>query len=442
MGPNEGWMVNVESELKRSRDQLTNLAINQLASQSQGNYELPSRIQPPDQTEQIDEIYWIRLTEKINYFDQILYSWRRQVKTLGPGGYVWTDTGEGSTFMEYAATGLNNENVSVGTDKRYPAKWNADTSQWVFFSSSSAAGAEMFRWEGNVYLSCNFPENPVILSCHTLNPTLDEAGLAHAMSYLSSCHNQIVYFQRNIAYNSGEIFDWIYTKLWGVVSTTPDASSQSWINSSHLLLLTAYNLTGSHCKVGYFGNGLAPKELYEDEFLADIIPTHFCPGIGVINVEQQFPGQVAYRDYYDTNEPLVPAVSYTMEPGPNGETYSGLPVKYVSFKKYLANGTYPGNWGNMSTTTPYFLLKVQGLPISGSLDGYYHSADFGPTRDTVGYYTFNASVLLYKYADWGTGGTLISTTNGTITISWGNSICNGGMSNNNWNIINSNQTET
>lgn len=133
MGPNESWMSDVERELKRAQDQLTGLSVNQLALQSQGNYQLPSRIQQPEQVPQQDELIWIQLTQKVSLFDQNLYSWRRQIKLLGPNGYFWVDTGEGSTIVEYPAVGLNNENLAVNDGKRYPAKWNADTSQWIFF---------------------------------------------------------------------------------------------------------------------------------------------------------------------------------------------------------------------------------------------------------------------------------------------------------------------
>ena len=138
MGPNEGWMVNVEGELKRSRDQLTNLAINQLAMEGQGNYDLPSRIQTPDQTASTSDWIWIRLTSKTTINGQIFYSWREQVKLFTPSGFLWVDSGNGSTFVDYPAAGLNNEDLSVSDGKRYPARWNPDTSQWIFFLKASA----------------------------------------------------------------------------------------------------------------------------------------------------------------------------------------------------------------------------------------------------------------------------------------------------------------
>lgn len=137
MGPNEGWMVNVEGELKRTRDELTAQAINTLAIQGQGNYDLPSRIQPPNQSSTSDWI-WIRLTAKTTINGQIFYSWREQVKLFTPAGFLWVDSGNGSTFVDYPAAGLNNEDLSVTDGKRYPARWNPDTSQWIFFLKASA----------------------------------------------------------------------------------------------------------------------------------------------------------------------------------------------------------------------------------------------------------------------------------------------------------------
>lgn len=151
MGPNESWMSDVERELKRAQDQLTGLSINQLALQSQGNYDLPSRIQQPEQVPQQEELIWITLNSKTIVNQQVLYSWRRQIKLFGPQGFVWVDTGEASTFFEYPATGLNNENLDVGDGKRYPAKWNADTGQWIFFLKVQVTPAPPPVTSGNHY---------------------------------------------------------------------------------------------------------------------------------------------------------------------------------------------------------------------------------------------------------------------------------------------------
>lgn len=137
MGPNENWMSDVERQLRLIGDQLTAQSIKTLASEGQLNYPLPSRIQSPDQGSSSDWI-WIRLTDKTTIGGQIFYSWREQVKLYTPSGFFWVDSGNGSTFVDYPAAGLNNEDLSVTDGKRYPARWNPDTSQWIFFLKASA----------------------------------------------------------------------------------------------------------------------------------------------------------------------------------------------------------------------------------------------------------------------------------------------------------------
>lgn len=131
MGPNENWMSDVERELKRQQDQLTGLSINQLALQSQGNYELPQRTTSSDQQSQ--NTIWIRLTESAIINGRNLYSWREQVAVNGPSGVTWLDNGNSGTYVSEPATGLNNEAVETNTFKRYPAKFNDDTNEWIFF---------------------------------------------------------------------------------------------------------------------------------------------------------------------------------------------------------------------------------------------------------------------------------------------------------------------
>ena len=133
MGPNESWQSDVERELKRINDISINNAINQLALEGQSNYQLPSRIQNTDNFMGMSDLIWIRVTEKVTLDGQYYYSWRRQIKLTTPSGYKWIDVGESGHYSDRPATGVNNENVSVTDGKRYPAKWNPDTSQWIFF---------------------------------------------------------------------------------------------------------------------------------------------------------------------------------------------------------------------------------------------------------------------------------------------------------------------
>lgn len=133
MGPYESWQSDVERELKRINDISINNAINQLALEGQSNYQLPSRIQNTDNFMGMSDLIWIRVTEKVTLDGQYYYSWRRQIKLTTPSGYKWIDVGESGHYSDRPATGVNNENVSVTDGKRYPAKWNPDTSQWIFF---------------------------------------------------------------------------------------------------------------------------------------------------------------------------------------------------------------------------------------------------------------------------------------------------------------------
>lgn len=137
MGPNESWQSEVEQQLRSLKDYSINQSINQLASQGQLNYVLPSRgqeMQPQSQDAFSDsELIWIRMTSTLTVNGQIYYAWRRQIKLATAQGFIWVDSGESGSLDYMPATGVNNENVSVTDGKRYPAKWNPGTSQWIFF---------------------------------------------------------------------------------------------------------------------------------------------------------------------------------------------------------------------------------------------------------------------------------------------------------------------
>lgn len=128
---NELWAAEVERRLRTIADKIT--ALNQTSLRIEGteNFGFPVTT-PPEQTA-TDEVFWIRLTAKSVIGGVNMYSWRRQIYVMTGGGMAWIDSGEFGTLDVEPAIGLNNEDRSTTDGKRYPAKWNADTSQWIFF---------------------------------------------------------------------------------------------------------------------------------------------------------------------------------------------------------------------------------------------------------------------------------------------------------------------
>lgn len=141
MGPNESWMSEVEQQLRNMKDFSVNQSITQLAAQGQAGYSLPNRGQTQDDPTVTGELIWIRMTTRGVANGQVFFGWRRQVKLATQQGYVWIDNGDSGTLDYHPATGLNNDDVGIGAT-RYPAKWNADTSQWIFFLRGCAIPAD------------------------------------------------------------------------------------------------------------------------------------------------------------------------------------------------------------------------------------------------------------------------------------------------------------
>lgn len=400
MGPNESWMSDVERELKRAQDQLTGLSVNQLALQSQGNYELPSRVQPPDAVQQ-DEIIWIKLTDKIAYYGQWLYSWRKQIKTLTPAGYVWSDSGDASTYAEYPATGLNNDDVPVGTDKRYPAKWNPDTSQWLFFSSQQAITANaIFRWEYRMYLSCDFGNIPTFASGVSANLTADQASLDAAINFLRHCHVCSRTRLRFLSQSNNIPWDFTGFSIRGKNNPTSPGASASNLTlwNTHIVDAEGYGA------VAYFPQNIPGTGNDNGTNVLSNIPAgSYVPRVN----SYQYQYDVFYNpdtdwpwDVYDYCYP-----GSTISSG--GSLYSGNFYKRVFFKKYLANGTWNGS--------SQYALAVFGTYGTGAEDGIAWRVSYGPEKDTYGNYTVSMT--------GGGFGTSFNTFNGTITVAWGASIC-------------------
>lgn len=80
------------------------------------------------------EWIWIKLTAKQATSGQYFYGWKQMLRLVDPtGGYIWVESGKEGSVNEFPAIALNNDNVSVTDGKRYPARWNPDTYQWIFF---------------------------------------------------------------------------------------------------------------------------------------------------------------------------------------------------------------------------------------------------------------------------------------------------------------------
>jgi len=401
MGPNESWMSDVERELKRAQDQLAGLSVNQLALQSQGNYELPSRVQQPEQVPQQDELIWIKLTDKIAYYGQWLYSWRKQIKTLTPAGYVWSDSGDASTYSEYPAVGLNNDDVAVGTEKRYPAKWNPDTSQWLFFSSQEAASSTSFiRWNNLIYMNCSFTTLPTFASGASANLTMDQQSLDAAINFLQHCHICNNYRQKYLSYSTNTYWDGLFLGILGEFGTYPPVSSANTTNWNNYLV--SWSQGGA---IGYFPDGV-PSGNYGGRILSNVPASYFVPRIDSYN-KNVYNNDEAMGDYpWDVYDQFAPG-TYS---GSDQTSYSGNFFKSAWCKKHRANGTWDGS--------SVYQLVACATYSSASQDGVNWSVNFGPVRGTVGYYTNNMTG-----GGTGSGYTYFNTFNGTLTVSWGSSIC-------------------
>lgn len=137
---NEMWASEVERRLRMISDRMAGL--NQAALRNDGQAGFGFPVTNPGVDE--GEIIWIRLTSKIVIDGVNTYEWRQQTCIMTAAGIVWTDSGNFGTIAENPAIGLNNEDRSTIDGKRYPAKYNADTGQWIFFLRESETPASIF----------------------------------------------------------------------------------------------------------------------------------------------------------------------------------------------------------------------------------------------------------------------------------------------------------
>lgn len=392
MGPNENWMSDVERQLRLTGDQLTNLSINQLASESQGNYELPQRTTSSDQQNQ--NTIWIRLTDKASVNGRIVYSWREQVATTGPAGIVWIDNGNAGTYASEPAVGLNNDDVASGTDKRYPAKFNDDTNEWIFFSNQQSTSNSYVRWTKDIVLGCTFTTLPTF-SATPANLTMDQASLNAAINFLQHNHFCTKFRQKYLSYSTNTYWDGLFLGMLGKFSTFPPVSSANTTNWNNYLV--SWSQGGA---IGYFSDGV-PSGYYGYRILSNVPASYFVPRIDSYN-RNVYDNDEAMGDYpWDIYDQFAPGTYSNSDQ----TSYSGNFFKSVSCKRHRANGTWDGS--------SVYQLVACCTYSSSSQDGVNWSVNFGPVRGTGGYYTNNMTG-----GGSGSGYSYFNTFNGSITVSW------------------------
>jgi hypothetical protein len=406
MGPNESWQSEVEQQLRSLKDYSVNQSINQLAAQGQSNYDLPVRNNPQEDPTTTNETIWIRMTEKGTANGQIFYSWRRQIKVATANGYEWLDNGDSGTLDYYPATGLNNDDVPASGGIRYPAKWNADTSQWVFFSNQqSALGIQ--RWNQNVWVYGYFMDTPSINSCMSANLTKDTISLNAAIAVLTSKDT----YPRNVPGRSywkspGLGIEWTTLALdrRGSGYAVDMNSTVASLVSAHVVSVTEFFVVGGFPAGTPDLNGEASYA----GVMESISKNCFVPNVGWrYNGDGYYPSGTSENYYYDEVDPANPSYpTYYNEFDERYESFKYETYKRVVFKKYLANGTY----NNQTNTITLTRVVASNNTINANNPWVYN---YGPLKGTAGHYTFPACLTASP-------SNLLTSSNSVISIGWGN----------------------
>lgn len=395
MGPNESWQSEVEQQLRSLKDYSINQSINQLAAQGQSNYELPVRNNPQEDPTTTSETIWIRMTEKGTANGQIFYSWRRQIKVATANGYEWLDNGDSGTLDYYPATGLNNDDVPASGGIRYPAKWNADTSQWVFFSNQqSALGIQ--RWNQNVWVYGSFLNTPSISSCATANMAKDSESLTAAIAVLTS-KDSIPRLNPNRFYYYSPDLNTEWSTLYAD-RTKSGYSADMNSTISSLVYNHVVSVRETFC-IGGFPSGTPDTDDYAAYGVMENIPKGgFVPNTGLI-----FSSDSNLFDEVDPANPSIPSDYNEFLQRTLSLSYPTS--KTVVFKRYTASG----NYANQTSTIT--LSRV--LPSNGTSDANNPWVyNYGPRKGAAGHYTFPAYLTV--------SGTLLTSSNSVISIGWGN----------------------
>jgi hypothetical protein len=80
------------------------------------------------------EWIWIKLNSKATANGEYFYGWQQILRIVNAtGSYTWINGEKFGSVNEFPAIALNNDNLSTTDGRRYPARWNPDTYQWIFF---------------------------------------------------------------------------------------------------------------------------------------------------------------------------------------------------------------------------------------------------------------------------------------------------------------------
>jgi hypothetical protein len=128
----EEWMGEVERQLREARDEQT------LAKANTADIQIYSAF-PPFFVD--NEWQWIKLTSRGTANGEFFYAWDQMIREpLTATTYQWKYGGISGSLDAYPAIELNNSNLPVNDSTRYLARWNPDTSQWIFFLKRRGSG--------------------------------------------------------------------------------------------------------------------------------------------------------------------------------------------------------------------------------------------------------------------------------------------------------------
>lgn len=226
---NEMWASEVERRLRLISDRIAGLNQNALRTEGQAGFGFPVQ----EQAQSDEEVYWIRLTGKSVVDGVNLYSWRRQVQAVTAGGLVWMDSGDFGTLAMNPAVGLNNEDRSVVDGKRYPAKYNPDTGQWIFFlSEGTGGGSGLHRFPTRYKVWVEWDTVPTLKTGASANVPADGPALAEAVSKMATGYictaTWVLGYRPHFFYDP--VVETSYQGAWTeyTYGTFPSSSSQNW----------------------------------------------------------------------------------------------------------------------------------------------------------------------------------------------------------------------
>lgn len=185
----ETWMSEVERQLREARDQQT------LAKANTADIQLYGAFPPFTDT----EWQWIKLTSRGTANGEFFYAWDQMIREpLAATTYQWKYGGVSGSLDAYPAIELNNSNLPVNDSTRYLARWNPDTSQWIFFLKRRGSGG-VTDWPSQLTcatsislsfsVSYNIPQGTSLCGYSTFNSLMEyctgEKAIIEAKLYAS-----------------------------------------------------------------------------------------------------------------------------------------------------------------------------------------------------------------------------------------------------------------